>query len=575
MFTNKSSESFYNKGIIHYEKGEYELAIDLFKKAVEKNSSNPQFYYNLGLAYVKTEEYELAINKFKEAISLNPKDADTLQNLGIAYYKKSRFEEAVQSYKKAIEIKPNDYEIYDNLGISYFSMKMYKDSIDCFKKALNLNKNNPSLAYNLGYAYYISEQYDLAKENFLYVISLNNTDEEAYFNLGNACLKLQELNLAKENYKKTLSLNPEHEEAKKALNSLHKIETASLAEGKLEQEKPKQEVLITETPIDIDAEAEKYYLKAVNLLKEKELELAIEELNKTLSLKQNHPQARELLKTASLLLNESENLFKQGVSCYSSNDFCESINCAKKALAIKPNYVKAQDLIEKAQEKRLSIISTQKKTYKPFIENGQYAKAVDALKKAIDENPKEPENHFNLGTVYIKQKEYQYAIESLQRTLSLDPDHKEAQNILYDVIKMINNADENTKYYYKLALIYIEKEEYHKALEELKKIFDISPNNIECKTLFSKVVALMSKSKTNNHNNEFLNINLDNEIAKYQELIKSNPNDFEAYYKLGLVYSQTQNYDFAKEYFLKTIKLKSNHKEAQNSLYELIKIINA
>jgi len=138
---------------------------------------------------------------------------------------------------------------------------------------------------------------------------------------------------------------------------------------------------------------------------------------------------------------------------------------------------------------------------------------------------------------------------------------------------MINNAGEDTKYYYKLALIYVEKEEYHKALEELKKIFDISPDNIECKALFAKVVALMSRAKAIN-NNESSNLNLDDEILKYQNLIKSNPDDCEACYKLGLIYSQNQNYDFAKEYFLKVLKLNSNHKEAQNSLYNLIRTMN-
>ena len=196
------------------------------------------------------------------------------------------------------------------------------------------------------------------------------------------------------------------------------------------------------------------------------------------------------------------------------------------------------------------------------------------LKKAIDENPKEPENHFNLGVVYIKQKEYQDAVDSLRHTLSLDPDHKEAQDALYDVIKMINTADETSKYYYKMALIFIEKGQYQRALEELKKIFDISPDNIECKALFSKVVALMSKPKTND-SNYLSNLNLDDEITKYQNFIKSDPNNFDAYYKLGLIYSQKQNYDFAKEHLLKAINLNSNHKEAQNSLYDLIKIMNA
>ena len=593
MFTNKSSEAFYNKGIIHYEKSEYDLAIDLFKQAIEKNSSNPQFYYNLGLVYVKTEEYDLAINNFKEAISLNPKDADTLQNLGIALSKKSQFEDAIQAYKKAIEIKPNDYEIYDNMGISYFSMNLYKDSIECFKKALDLDKNNPSLAYNLAYAYYINNQYDLAKETFLYVISLNNEDEEAYFNLGNVYLKLQELNLAEENYKKTLSINPEHEEAQKALNNLYKTDIAPLVEEKpqevaeikiekTEEAKPEKEILITDTTnIDTDAIAEEYFLKAVNLLKEKDLEPAVEKLNKTLSLKQDHPHALVLLNKTKSLLNEADSLFKQGVLNYSNKNYADSIDCFKKALDIKPNSIQIKSSLAKTQIKlsldkaaaNASPNASGTAHYTVFSktkEQEKYKIEVDNLKKAIEENPKEPENHYNLGVVYIKQKEYLHAIDSLKTTLLLNPKHKEAQDALYDIINMINNADENSKYYYKMALIYIEKREYYKAIEELKKILAFSPDNLEAKLLFSKIMIMM-----NNTNKESENNNLADEIARYQNIIASDPNDFEAYYKLGLIYSQTKNYDFAKDHLLKAINLNSNYKEAQNSLYDLIKVMNA
>ena len=593
MFTNKSSEAFYNKGIIHYEKGEYELSIDLFKQAIEKNSSNPQFYYNLGLAYVKTEEYDLAITNFKEAISLNPKDADALQNLGIAYYTKSQFEDAIQSYKKAIEIKPNDYQIHDNMGISYFSMNLYKDSIECFNKAFELNKKDSGVASNLAYAYYTNEQYDLAKINFIHAISLNDEEEEAYFNLGNVYLKLKELSLAEENYKKTLSINPEHEGAIKALNDLNKNEQEPLIEEEpetiLEEEilaEKQEKVVLLEEPektyVALEAEAGAFFQKAVNFLKEKELESAVEELNKALSLKRDHQNALELLNKTKLLLNEADNLFKQGVLHYSSKDYASSIDCFKKALDIKPNSIQIKSSLAKTQIK-LSLTKTAENAspddsgtahYTVFSktkEQEKYKVEVDTLKKAIEENPKEPENHYNLGVVYIKQKEYLHAIDSLKTTLLLKPEHKEAQDALYDIIKMINTADEDSKYYYKMALIYIEKREYYKAIDELKKILALSPDNLEAKNLFSKIMIMMS----NSNNQESENNNLANEIARYQNIIASNPNDFEAYYNLGLIYSQNKNYDFAKEQFLKVLKLNSNHQKAQSSLYDLIKTMNA
>lgn len=584
MFTNKSSEAFYNKGIIHYEKGEYNAAIDLFKQAIEKSSDNPQYYYNLGLAYVKTEEPDLAIDNFKTAISLNPNDADALQNLGIAYYKKSQFEEAIKSYNQSLEIKNTDPECYDNLGIAYFEIKQYIDAITCFQKALELNPKDPSIAHNLAFAYYTNEQYDKAEEKFLYLVSLNDKNEEAYYHLGNIYAKLQDKALAEENYKKTLSLHPGHKEAKLALQKLNEPETEKIEENiTLQEDSEISEVASEIEPepepetTDTETNANECFTQAVNLLKEKNLELAIEELKKALSIKKDFPKALELLNKTTAILDEADKLFNQGKSCYENNKYLESIDYFKRALAIKQKSLEIKDLLDKALKKNLDLslqkIEQQEKSI-TLINKDQYNVVVDALKMAIDENPKEPENHFNLGKVYIKQKDHNKAVDSLKETLYLNPAHKEAQSTLFDLISNINNADENFKYNYNLALAYMEKKRYNDALEQLKIILDFSPDNADAKNLFSKILTLMNSANIS-HSNLDTSSKSEEEITKLKKLIETNPADAEAHYKLGQLYAQTQNFASAKEYFSKTLELNPKHMEAQNALFDLIRVSNS
>jgi tetratricopeptide (TPR) repeat protein len=366
MTTDKISESLYNKGIIHYEKGEYTQAIESFKKAIEKNATNPQFYYNLGLAYVKIDQDDLAVSNFKEAINLNPNDADALQNLGIVYNKKALFEEAIKAYKESLKIKPNDHDCYDNLGISYFSIDKLKEAIECFEKALNLCPQNKQIASNLAFSYFTGKQYKIAEERFLYVISLDNQDSEAYFNLGKVYLELKDIVKARENFEKALAIDVDNKSIIDAINNLEGAEDIPVV-----QESPKPDV------------------------------------------------------TA-------------------------------------------------------------------FIENGNFDVAIDVLSKAIEENPEEPENHYNLGKVYLEQKDYNQAIERLKDTLTLDSNHKEAQTTLYNVINTMNATKEDIEFHYRLALAYAQKKEYDKAIEELKTTLSFTPEKPEARLLLTKLQQVVN-----------------------------------------------------------------------------------
>jgi len=560
MSSSISSEELYNRGILHYEKGEFEIAIELFNQAIELNASNSQFYYNLGLAYVKIKQYDKAVDNFKEALAFNPKDIDAVHNLGIAYSLKSQYNFAIQSYKKAISLKPNDHEIHNNLGISYFSMGLYNDAIESFAKSFELNGQSLQAVSNLAFAYYTNEQYKQAEEKFLYAITLNNEDEELFYNLGNVYLKLKKNELAEENFNKSLEINPDFEQAKEALK-------------KLAAEK---------TPV-VD-EADLFFQRAIDFLNHKELDLTVEALKKVLEIRRDYPSAFELLNKAMGLLNEAENLYSKGLLNYSKKNYETSLDFLRKALNIKPKcpqiQASYQKVLEEYEEHKKNTLSLppepiqEQDSFTVFSKNDlreQYKEEVDSLKKAIEENPQEPENHYNLGTVYIKQKDYNYALDSLKTTLFLKPEHKDAQDALFEVIRLINNADEQSKYHYKMALIYIEKGVYNKALDELKEILDVAPNNVQVKTLFSKIIVMMNQTE----HSECKNTNIDEEIAKYKEIIEKNPEDAEAHYKLGIYFMEAHNYSCAKDSLLKAVTLNPKYEEAQNALFELLKIMNA
>ena len=57
----------------YYQKGAYELAIDLLEEAVKKVPQNPTYHYHLGLAYLKTNKQAQAKEHLERALQINPK----------------------------------------------------------------------------------------------------------------------------------------------------------------------------------------------------------------------------------------------------------------------------------------------------------------------------------------------------------------------------------------------------------------------------------------------------------------------------------------------------------------------
>lgn len=102
-------------------------------------SSNDEKAYNyhiMGNAHYKSGNYDKAIECFKKAGELKPGYAGAYNNMGAAYYGKGNYDEAIKYYEKAVELK-HDYEAaYFNMGIAYRALGNHEKANDCFQKGV-------------------------------------------------------------------------------------------------------------------------------------------------------------------------------------------------------------------------------------------------------------------------------------------------------------------------------------------------------------------------------------------------------------------------------------------------------
>jgi TonB family protein len=97
--------AFYRKSAVaHIVKGEYDLAIVDYNKAIELKPDDAATYLNRGLAFYNKKSYDLAINDFNKAIELNPNEAAAYMNRGESYEKQGNSAKALADYQKAVEL---------------------------------------------------------------------------------------------------------------------------------------------------------------------------------------------------------------------------------------------------------------------------------------------------------------------------------------------------------------------------------------------------------------------------------------------------------------------------------------
>jgi tetratricopeptide (TPR) repeat protein len=135
----KSEFGYNNKGIVLYQIGRLEEAIQAYDTAIK---INPRYAYawNLkGMALDRLQEYKRAIKAYDRAIKINPKFKTAWHNKGNALYNLNEFDKAIDAYDEAIHINPQYAIALHNRGDAFYDQEkteLYDDAIDSYNKAI-------------------------------------------------------------------------------------------------------------------------------------------------------------------------------------------------------------------------------------------------------------------------------------------------------------------------------------------------------------------------------------------------------------------------------------------------------
>ena len=115
--TSSLSKHQIDSVIALYSSGKFNEAIESIQILNVKYPNVPLLFNILGVCYKAKGELEISIDMFNRAISIKPDYAEVHNNMGLTFLALKKLEDASNSFKNATKYLPNFYAAYYNHAI--------------------------------------------------------------------------------------------------------------------------------------------------------------------------------------------------------------------------------------------------------------------------------------------------------------------------------------------------------------------------------------------------------------------------------------------------------------------------
>lgn len=160
---------------LYIEQGNFDKALDMLQKDVEKNPKSDEGYYLMGHVYGELDDLEKMVSSFDKSLAISDKFGAKIGeqkafhwgnnfNKGVSNFQRGNnttdpdsttifYDRSIKFFKDATLVEPDSADNYRNLAFVYLSAGRTEEAIDPLKKLIELEKSEDGYQY-LGEVYY-------------------------------------------------------------------------------------------------------------------------------------------------------------------------------------------------------------------------------------------------------------------------------------------------------------------------------------------------------------------------------------------------------------------------------------
>lgn len=492
-------------GIIADRKGEYDNAINYFKRAENYDENNPEIYLNMARTYRKKRDFNNAVKYAEKSSELIPGDVNPLILLGNINYELTNWDEAIRYYEKALKIDDNNPALLYNMALALFKKGDRFPALEFLKKAAESDKIG-DVAYNsysrLGAEFLESNMFDLAEKYLVQATRMRPQDPVARYNLAVAYLRQNKNSEALKELEESERLSQGDmvmmESIGESYFSMKDYDKSLRAYSKVLETAGRNVKILSRI-------GEIYYSKG-------DLEKAYDSYRKVTQIQPATENARIAYLNMGNILDDAQK-FEDAIKAYES------------AIAIRDN----DDLAY------YNLGIAYKHSDKP-------AMAINSWRKAVQINPDNAKVRLAIADYYYEQGYNDQA-------------EKEYQEIAY-------RWPSNQEALFKLGTIYHKHKDYADARKAYSKVIEAGDStDLSRKAMIN--LAIVSSGERNDDES------LNGSIKMIQKALLLKPDDSDALLALGIIYARKEMHSKAVDAFYQSIKSSSDNKmtaEAYNNM---------
>ncbi len=241
--------SLFGEGVVFYNRGEYEKALDQFESIPmfdEESPVAPRSVFYAGMCYHNLEYYRQGIESWENVLSRYPNSdiaANAAYQIGQTYFQALKYDQATAYFRLTVDEYPNSPIVSGaliSLGNSYYNGEDYRSAVRQFSKFMRLYEGDtliPQVKSLLSRAYYMlgQEDKDVMRE-FIERFKGDPNAALAQFNFGIDSYDMGNYEEAIKEFKKVIIDFPETDYAEQAGINILKSYEELLNYGKLNEE---------------------------------------------------------------------------------------------------------------------------------------------------------------------------------------------------------------------------------------------------------------------------------------------------------------------------------------------------
>lgn len=186
-------------------KDNYSIVLDILLKEERKGNSSGEVFEKIGYSYQRLGNYEKALEYYKKAEILDTNKLWILKKIALCHRYLNNHKEALDYYKEAEKLDPENLYIQAYIGHSLLSLKEYEEALKYYFKVEYLSPSNQKIQRPIAWISLIIGKFDTAEKYYKKLID-SDKNRLDYISLGHVHTCQNKMKEAMKYYKKAYNL---------------------------------------------------------------------------------------------------------------------------------------------------------------------------------------------------------------------------------------------------------------------------------------------------------------------------------------------------------------------------------